>query len=192
VNTHPRTPEANVNLENGGRDVSARAWNLLLSVWFLYLFAPHKLLQFYVPASRPLAWLPELLLWGCAFHYLRSPARKPGYPAFTRFMLMMVLGTVVAYVLGNSGLARAILRYFYQYYLLGLITLSWCTTPRRARSLFTMYLGYFVWFGLWGLISLKTAPLTATTDPGSRAIVYWHPDLDNRDAFGPLMVAGLA
>ena len=172
--------------------VSSPPYRFVAFLWFLYLFAPAKLIAFYIPASRPITWLPEFLLWICAVQWLRSPVEKRGYPAYTRFFALMVIGTILAFFIGNWGLARETLRQMYQYYLLGLITVTFCSTPQRARPILRLYFGYFVWYGIWGLISLKVSPLSDDINPGARSIVYWHPNFDNRDAFGPLMVAGLA
>jgi O-antigen ligase len=49
---------------------------------------------------------------------------------------------------------------------------------------------YILYFAIWGILSLKLSPIDHT-DPGLRTIVPWHPWLDNRDGFGPLMVIGL-
>jgi hypothetical protein len=174
------------------REAGPSAYTWVVVLWFLSLWSPHKLLQYYIPPLRPLAWIPELLLWYLAIQWMRWPEQKHGYPAYTRFILMMVLGTGVAYVLGNWGIARGTLRVFYQDWLLGLITLTICTTPDRARPILATYFGYFLWFGLWGLISLKTSPMGPDIDPAARVIIAWHTSYDNRDAFGPLMVAGLA
>jgi len=179
------------NLQTERRIADGREYALLVAVWFLYLFAPAKLIQYYVPSARPLTWLPELLLWVCAINWLRSPAPKRGSPAYTRFLAVVILGVGVAFFLTNWGVARLTVRTFYQYYLLGLITFTFCSTPARAKRLLSLYFGYFAWYGLWGLISLKTSPPTADFNPGGRSMVAWHTDLVNRDAFGPLMLAGL-
>jgi O-Antigen ligase len=191
VSTSATVAEAGSNPQRGSRDAGSRAHALLLVLWFLYLFAPTKVITYYVPAARPLNWIPELLLWVCGILWLRSPVPKRGFPAYTWFMVVLLLGAGVAYLVGTWGVARDTIRHVYQYYLLGLITLSFCTTPERARPILGLYFGAFLWYGLWGLISLKTSPLAAAVDPGTRVIVPWHPEFDNRDAFGPLMVAGL-
>jgi O-antigen ligase len=192
VNASATAAEAAVNPRRGWRDAGPRAYVLLVVLWFLCLFAPFKLIPYYVPAARPLSWIPELLLWVCAIQWLRWPAPRRGYPAYTWFMVVLIFGTGVAFVLGNVGVAREVLRVTYQYYLLGIITLTFCTTPERARPILALYFGYFLWYGLWGLISLKISPLGRDVDPQMRSIVPWHTSFDNRDAFGPLMVAGVA
>jgi len=176
----------------GWRAAGPWPYQLVVILWFLGLFAPFKLIPYYIPPTRPLSWLPELLLWLCAIQWIRWPGPKHGYPAYTGFMLLMIFGTGVAFMLGNWGVARETIRYMYQDYLLGLITLTFCTTLARARPLLGLYFGSFLWYGLWGLISLKTSPLSEAVNPGARRIIAWHPDFDNRDAFGPLMVAGFA
>jgi O-antigen ligase len=183
---------ADPGASGGWREAGPRAYVLLVVLWFLYLFAPAKLFQYFLPAARPLTWIPELLLWLCGIMWLRWPTRKRGFPAYTRFMALFLFGTVVAYFHGQWGLARIVDRQMYQLYLLGLITLTICDRPARARPIFGLYFGYFVWFGIWGLISLQTSPISAAQDTSARVIVFWHRDYDNRDAFGPLMVAGLA
>jgi O-antigen ligase len=184
--------ESGVNAPRRWRDAGPRPYALVVVLWFLYLYGPFKVIPYYVPPTRPLSWVPELLLWICAIQWLRSPAPRRSFPAYSRFMAVLVLGVGVAFALGNAGVARNLLRVEYQTYLLGLLTLSLCVTPATARPVLALYFGYFLWFGIWGLISLKTSPLGADVDPGARVIVPWHPDFDNRDAFGPLMVAGLA
>jgi hypothetical protein len=174
------------------RDAGPRLYVLLVVLWFLQLFAPQKLIQYFLPFAQPLSWMPELLLWMIAIMWLRAPEPKQGFPAYTRFMALFLFGTVVAYFHGQWGLARVVDRQMYQLYLAGLITLTVCNRPARARPIFGLYFGYFVWFGIWGLISLKTSPIAAAQDTSTRVIVFWHRDYDNRDAFGPLMVAGLA
>jgi O-antigen ligase len=176
----------------GWREAGPRIYVLLVVLWFLQLFAPQKLIQYFVSAAQPLSWVPELLLWVIAIMWLRWPAPKRGFPAYTRFMALFLFGTMVAYLHGQWGLARVVDRQMYQLYLLGLITLTICDSPTRARPIFGLYFGYFVWFGIWGLISLKTSPIGAVQDTSARVIVFWHRDYDNRDSFGPLMVAGLA
>jgi O-antigen ligase len=169
-----------------------RIYVLLVVLWFLELFSPLKLLQYLLPAARPLTWIPEILVWVCTIMMLRGSAPIRGFPAYTRFMVLFLFGTAVAYFHGQWGLARAVDRGMYQLYLLGLITLTICDRPAYARRILGLYFGYFIWFGLWGLLSLVISPISDSEDPGARVIVFWHPDYDNRDAFGPLMVAGLA
>ena len=174
------------------REAGPRLYVLLVIVWFLQLFAPHKLIQYFVAAAQPLTWVPELLLWICGILWLRDRAPKRGFPAHTRFMLLFLFGTVVAYFHGQWGLARVVDRQMYQYWLLGLVTLTVCDRYSRVRPILALYFGYFLWYGIWGIVSLKTSPLGAVEDTSQRIIVFWHRDYDNRDAFGPLMVAGLA
>jgi O-antigen ligase len=183
---------ADSEASHGWREAGPRVYVLLVALWFLQLFAPHKLIQYFVAAARPLSWVPELLLWVCAIMWLRAPEPKRGFPAYTRFMLLFLFGTAVAYVHGQWGLAKVVDRQMYQLYLLGLITLTICDRPARVRPILALYFGYFVWFGIWGIISLKFSPIGSVEDTSQRVIVFWHRDYDNRDSFGPLMVAGLA
>jgi hypothetical protein len=109
-------------------------YEFLLVLWFLELFSPQKLLQYFLPIARPVSWIPELLLWVSAIMWLRGSAPKRGFPAFTRFMALFLFGTVVAYFHGQWGLARGIDRLMYQLYLLGLITLTICDSMGSHQS----------------------------------------------------------
>ena len=179
-------------LFRGWVDTVPRVYLLLVVLWFFELFSPHKLIQYFSDAARPLTWVPEILLWICVIMVVRGSAPKRGFPAYSRFMVLFLFGTAVAYLHGQWGLARAVDRHMYQLYLLAIITLTICDRPTHARRILELYFGYFIWFGMWGLLSLVISPISQSEDPGARVIVFWHPDYDNRDAFGPLMVAGLA
>jgi len=192
ASTSATSAAGSVTVPRSWREAGPWPYQLLVILWFLILLAPFKLIPYYIPPARPLSWLPELLLWVCAFKWLRWPTPKHGYPAYTAFMVLLVFGIAVAYFLGNWGEARGTVRVVYQYYLLGIITLTFCTTAERARPILAIYFASFLWYGVWGLISLKTSPLGANMDPSVRTIIGWHQEYDNRDAFGPLMVAGLA
>src|SRR6476646_9003121 len=109
-------------------DPDERTYRLVVLLWVLYLLAPAKVVTYYIPSLRPLSWAPELLLFWCTWVYLRSPRKGPGFPAFTAFLWLMIFGTGVAAVIGNWGVSRELLRLFYQYWLLGIVTLTFCNT----------------------------------------------------------------
>ena len=180
---------------NSRASTSELGFRIVAVLWVLYLFTPHKLLQYYVPETRPLTWILEiLLLAGTALLVVngRDPGARPrGYPAFTIFFLLTVFGLAMASVYGDLGRAREVLREIYQFYLLALLTFAYCDTSSRAKTIFKIYFWHFVYFGVWGVISLIRTPIIDGVDPGFRDIVYWHVHYGNRDAFGPLMAAGL-
>ena len=52
-------------------------FRIIVVMWFLYLFAPHKLIQFYVPSANPVTWILELLLYlEVALYFGRSRERR--------------------------------------------------------------------------------------------------------------------
>jgi O-antigen ligase len=175
---------------------SKLGYRLTILLWAFYLITPQKLLQYYVPDARPAAWLGEVLLWlamGLLVLSKRQPGRGArGYPAFSLFMLLTVLGMEMAAIYGEWDRARAVLRQLYQFYFLGILAYTYCDTPQRAMRLFQTYALSFLFFGCWGLASLIYEPIRDGVDPGFRNIVYWHVHYGNRDAFGPLMAVGLA
>ena len=171
------------------KEPDALAFRIVILLWVLYLFTPHKLLQYYIPAASPVTWLLEILLFVEVGIYFSTNRERRGYPAFTILMGLTVLGVLMAAIFGNWGRAISIVRTFYQPYLLALLTFAFCTTLQRAAVIYKIYFLHLLYFGLWGLASLYYSPLGAT-DPGLRNIIPWHVNYDNRDAFGPLMVIG--
>ncbi len=163
---------------------------LVICLWFLFLFEPARLITHYIPALAPLKWVPELLLFATCIRWFFSPAPKRHVKWFTVFFGLTLFGTVIAFVFGNWGIARLIVRQMFQYYALGLLTLSFCNTPKRAATILRLYFFMFLYYGIWGLVSLKLTPIASDIDPGTRQIVYWHIHFANRDGFGPLMVMG--
>ena len=111
---------------------------------------------------------------------------------FAAVVALVLVGTVVAFFDGNWGIAREVDRQIIQFFILSMITLTFVNTEERIRTLFKFFFWYFIFFAVWGVVGLQLTPIEAGSDPGTRAIVPWHPWLDNRDGFGPLMVIGMA
>jgi hypothetical protein len=167
-------------------------FRLVVCLWILFLFEPARLISFYAHALSPLKWIPELLLYGTSVLWLLSRAPKRHMKWFTVFFGLMLFGTVIAFVFGNWGVARLVVRQMFQYFALGVLTFTFCDSPERAGTIVRLYFFSFLYYGLWGLISLKMEPIADEIDPQIRQIVQWHIHFNNRDGFGPLMVMGFA
>ena len=167
-------------------------YKMVFLIWFLYLFEPARLFAYYIPVLGSLKWLPTLFLVVAIFYWFNSSVKKYNYTAFTIFLALNLFGTVIAFVNdGNWGIARQINRQIFQFYMLGILTFSYFNDNEKINKLLYLYFLYILYFAIWGILSLKLSPIDHT-DPGLRTIVPWHPWLDNRDGFGPLMVIGLA
>ena len=179
------------------RDPASRdvfGYRIVALLWFLYLFAPQKLLVYYTDAARPLTWMLEVMLvtTSVAMVFTRRPdAPRRGYPAFSILFALTLLGIAMAVIYGEFLPARDRLRQVYQFYLLAQLTVVYCDRPERAKVILQIYFLHFIYFGLWGAVSLSYAPIAEAVDPGLRDIIYWHIAYGNRDAFGPVMVAGV-
>jgi len=174
----------------GARTKYVLDYRLVICLWFLFLFEPARLITYYVPALRPLKWMPELLLYATFIRWFFSPAPKRHMKWFTAFFGLMLFGTVIAFVFGNWGVARLTVRFMFQCYALGILTLTFCSTQERASTILRLYFFSFLYYAIWGLISLKMMPIASDIDPAIRKIVYWHIHFENRDGFGPYMVMG--
>jgi O-antigen ligase len=164
-------------------------YRIVLVLWVLYLFHPHRLIQHYAPGLNVVTWVLELLLYAEVIMYFGRTREWRGYPAFTIFIGLTLLGVVMGAIFADAGRSLYIVRTLYQPYLLALMTYAYCTTLSRGAVIIKIYFLHLLYFGLWGLASLYYAPIGAG-DPGFRKIVYWHTLYDNRDAFGPLMAIG--
>ncbi len=174
-----------------GADRGTFAYGFVMFIWTLYLFEPARMIAHYVPALFPLRWLPSATLILALVFLFRAPLKKADF-WFAAFVGVVALGTVVAFFDGNWGRAREVLRELVQFFILGTATLTFVNTEKRIRRLFLLYFWYLLYYAVWGLVSLKLDPIAEYTEPGIRAIVPWHPSLDNRDGFGSLMVIGMA
>ena len=83
---------------------------LVLWLWFLFLFEPTRLISFYIPPLSPIKWIPELMLYATMVLWLFSPAPKRHIKWFTVFFGLTLFGTVIAFIFGNWGVARLIVR----------------------------------------------------------------------------------
>lgn len=167
-------------------------YRITLLIWILFLFDPTRTITHYLPALGPLKWIPELTLYAGVVIWLASPVPKRHLKWFTVFFGLAIFGTVIAFLFGNWGLARLVVRRLFQHYGLAVLTLTFINTPRKAESVLKLYFLSILYYGFWGVLSLGMEPIQDEIDPGVRQIVFWHIDFNNRDGFGPLMVMGLA
>jgi hypothetical protein len=188
---HKGGPQANGQVKSEKQPTDQLGYRIVFFLWFLFLFEPARLVAYYTGLD-PLKWLPTILLIGATIHWLRSPLRKYNYKWFMIFLLINLLGTVVAFWDGNWGMARLVNRQIFQFFMLGVLTFTFFDSWEKIYKLFFVYFLYFLFFAVWGIYGLKVSPINPSSDPGSRIIIAWHPWLDNRDGFGPLMVMGIA
>lgn len=169
-----------------------KIYKLVVCLWIISLFDPARLISYYIPGLSPLLWVRELLLYGTFLMWLSSSAPKKNMKWFMAFIGVTLFGTGIAFLTGNWGVAREVVREMFPYYALGIMTISLFNTPERAITLLRLYFFFYLYYAIWGLISLKLSPLAGDIDPAARQIIYWHIYFDNRDGFGPLMVMGFA
>lgn len=164
---------------------------MVLVSWVLFLFEPARLVTHYVPFLGFMNWLPTLVILYALGLWVNCKGEKDLYKWLLVILLVNVFGTFIAFMDGNWGIARQINRQVFQFYVLGIGTLLFFNDAKKVGDLFLLYFMYILYFALWGIVGLKLDPLDAYSNPGSRPIVVWHPQLDNRDGFGPLMVMGI-
>lgn len=176
---------------------NSMAYKIVCILWLLFLFEPARLMSHYATYLNPLKWLPELLLYSSfvvlwIMNSADKAKEKDIYPCYTALILLLLYGTVIAFILGNWGIARMVNRLMLSYYTLGLLTLYIVKNINHIRGIFLLYYLHLIFFAAWGAYSLEVNPITAYTNIAAREIIPWHQHYVNRDAFGPLMVLGLA
>lgn len=145
-----------------------------IAIWFIMTFDPQWLLAAH--GMRPIVRVPMVLVVVLFLAVFSKPKADKGD------WLVPVLCWVGIAIVNlpfsfDRGDAMGPLRSIILYYLVGLCILRTFRTPRSTTWIvFLLFVGQYLWFGLWGLKS---------------GLVAWHPDLDNFDGYGPLMATGV-
>ncbi|MGH7620241.1 MAG: O-antigen ligase family protein [Gemmatimonadaceae bacterium] len=145
---------------------------LIVVIWFILLFDPQWFVASFglkIILRFPMVLLGVLLI--AMFMEPREGDRLYGILAWTS---VAAINLPFAY---DRGASMPEFRSLIFYYVIGLAVIRYFRSPRVASSIiFLLLVGQYLWWGLWGLKS---------------ASVYWHPNLDNFDGYGPLMATGI-
>jgi O-antigen ligase len=143
------------------------------TLWVLLLLEPQSWLAAH--GLEVLLKLPTVVFGILTVQLLVSGLRGGFYAPLLALVLMTAATTPFTY---NIGFAMDPLKKLVLIYLLALGTLRFVTTARQATFLLILaMLWQYLWYGFQGVLT------------GS---VWWHSMLANEDAFGPLMVLGIA
>jgi hypothetical protein len=146
-------------------------YKLTLLYWILFLFKPDWMMGYYFPPLEVLSRGNIFALGGIFLSALFSSEEKEEREYTYLLPLVVVCLFSVAFA-GNTGAGRPFLKLIFQYYMLGIITLTYINTWKRLRVLFVVILLHFLFLGVWGI--------------GYR-VVPWHARLNETNAFGPYM-----
>lgn len=145
----------------------------IATLWVLLLLEPQTWIAAYGP--EVLHKLPTVLFALLTVQLLVSPPRTEFYVPLLAIVVLTAAMTPFTY---NIGYAIEPLKKLILLYLLAVGTARFVTTPRQGTFVVVLaMLGQYLWFGLQGLRT---------------GAVWWHSMLANEDAFGPLMVVGIA
>jgi O-antigen ligase len=169
----------NQNLKAVSSDSNDFLWKWLYLMWVVYLFRPEWLFSYYIPFLTRLRMLPTFLTYGGLILWICSDQKKDLYKWFGVFLLIAFFSSLFA---ENTGRARNVLRSLFELYVLAIITLSVVNNKLRIDKLIDLYLWYFLYLGIWGLIGFLTT---------GRGLVSWDWVLNEEDAFGPVMCMGV-
>jgi O-antigen ligase len=143
------------------------------TLWVLQLLEPQSWAAAY--GLDPLHRVPTVLFGLLAVQLLLSPPRATLYLPLLAVVLITAVMVPFTY---NIGFAIDPLKKLVLVYVLALGTLHFVTTARQATFLLILgMLFQYLWYGLLGV---------------RNGGVWWHSMLANEDAFGPLMVIGIA
>lgn len=156
---------------------------LVFSLWVIELCDPHTWL---VAHGVRLAPLVQLAIYGllAACLLIQAPPLSRWY---VPFLLYVGTACVMIPFAENTGDARHfVLKILVLYYVLAVGSLTFIKTVKHVRLLLLLFLFQFPW---WILQARFTDPSVGQT---TWQPIPWHPHLGNTDAFGPLMVIGMA
>jgi O-antigen ligase len=145
---------------------------LIMVLWLTLLFDPQWFIASF--AGKWALRVPLVLLGFLVIGMLLEPVQGEWLPLILAWISIAAINLPFAY---DRGASMPEFRSLIFYYIVGLALLRYFKTPRlAAASIFLLFVGQYLWWGLWGLKS---------------AAVYWHPNLANFDGYGPLMATGI-
>ncbi len=148
-------------------------YKLTLLYWIISLYKPDWMISSYIPALSFLPALNKFILLGVFFStfFTNKPTRE--YLYILPFLLLCGLSFLWS---ENTGIGRPPLILLIQYYLIGVITLTYIDNMDKVKTFFRIFLVHFLYYGLWGAVYFGK--------------VTWHTRLNEEDAFGPYMLLG--
>jgi O-antigen ligase len=141
-------------------------------MWVLVLFEPEWWLASF--GAGPLKYIPTILLPVCMLVALVKADRRAFYWPMGFFLL---IHTVALPFVTNRGYAMPLFKTVLLYYVVLVLSAATIDSIQKLLPIVSMFLLQFVWWGLHGL---------------PHGAVGWHSLLSNEDAFGPMMVIGVA
>jgi O-antigen ligase len=158
----------------GARNREAMSSELLLVyvMWVLMLFEPEWWLASF--GAGALKYIPTILFPICVCVALAKADRRAYYWPMGLFLLIHVIALPFV---TNRGYAMPLFKTVLMHYVVLVISAATIDTIQKVLPIVTMYLMQFAWWGIHGL---------------PRGAVGWHSLLSNEDAFGPMMVIGVA
>jgi O-antigen ligase len=145
---------------------------LVYVMWVLMLFEPEWFLASF--GAGPLRHIPTLLLPICIVVALAKADRRAFYWPMGLFLAIHVIALPFV---TNRGYAMPPFKTVLLYYAVLVLSAATIDTVQKLMPIVSMYLAQFAWWGLHGL---------------PHGSVRWHSLLSNEDAFGPMMVIGVA
>jgi O-antigen ligase len=151
----------------------------LLFVWTLALFD----IQFFLASSVSQAFI-RLVWLGYPPLLLMMALRAPQLALTTRpwvwnapLLSLLAVAALTVPLAENRTLAKASFQTLLILYSMTVATAIYIRSARQAMPIITMMFAQFAWFAMFA---------------GTTALVMWHPYFSNLDAFGTLMVQGVA
>jgi O-antigen ligase len=145
---------------------------LVYVMWVLMLFEPEWWLASF--GAGPLKYIPTILLPICICVALAKADRRAYYWPMGLFLLIHVIALPFV---TNRGYAMPPFKTVLLYYVVLVLSAATIDSVQKILPIVSMYLMQFAWWGIHGL---------------PHGAVGWHSLLSNEDAFGPMMVLGVA
>jgi O-antigen ligase len=142
-------------------------------LWFVILCDPQFLLKSF--GLGPIVRLPLALAALIAISLIMGPPTKGDW--LWGIVAWIVVSAIDIPFAFNRGNAIPPLRTMILFYIVGLGVVRTMRTPKQASAILVMLcVVQYLW---WGFMGVKDG------------LVSWHPNLDNFDGYGPLMVIGV-
>ena len=148
---------------------------LIIFYWVIRIFKPEWIIAYYIPSLGFIKGIPTLFILSILIGILIGNKRIRWEWGIGSFLIIAAISAVFS---TNRGISIQIVRGLVETFILATATITYISTEKNIRKIFTIYLFAFIFFGIWGIL-------------GNGKIMAFMP-LNNEDAFGPFMCMGIS
>ncbi|MFC1533109.1 O-antigen ligase family protein [Thermodesulfobacteriota bacterium] len=143
--------------------------------WVILLYKPDWMLSHYFSFF---GFLPRINIFILIITFLSTFFIDSSKKEFKFLLPFLIICLFSLFFARNTGIGRPFLKLLFQYYMLGVITLTYFDKFQDMKSLMICFLFHFSYYCIWGIFNGGITP--------------WHIRLNETNAFGPYIILGIS